>query len=38
MDALKMYYNALEIANENGITTELTPNYLKRRLSELKKI
>lgn len=35
MDTLEMYYDALEKTNESGITTELTPNYLKRRLSDM---
>lgn len=30
-----MYYDALEKTNESGITTELTPNYLKKRLSDM---
>lgn len=30
-----MYYDALEKTNESGITAELTPNYLKRRLSDM---
>mgnify|MGYP007110288268 CR=1 FL=1 len=35
MDTLEMYYDALEKTNESGITAELTPNYLKRRLSDM---
>lgn len=38
MDALEMYYNALEAGNgnEDGLPEEVTPAYLEMRLSDMK--
>lgn len=38
MDALEMYYNALEAGdgNEDGLSEEVTPAYLEMRLSDMK--
>ncbi len=36
MDALEMYYAALEAGNGDGPPEEITPDYLERRLSDMK--
>ena len=36
MDALKMYYDAQEAGNGNGLPEEMTPAYFEKRLSEVK--
>ncbi len=35
MDALEMYFDALEKKDENGTSAELTPGYLEKRLSDM---
>ena len=36
MDALEMYYDALEAGNGDGPPEKITPDYLERRLSDMK--
>ena len=36
MDALEVYYDVLERKNQSGMQTELTPDYLEKRLSDMK--
>ena len=35
MDALEVYYDVLEKKNQSGMQTELTPDYLEKRLSDM---
>ena len=35
MDALEMYFDALEKKDESGASAELTPDYLEKRLSDM---
>ena len=35
MDALEVYYDVLERKNQSGMQTELTPDYLEKRLSDM---
>lgn len=35
MDALEMYFDALEKEDESGASAELTPEYLGKRLSDM---
>lgn len=35
MDALEMYFDALEKKDENGMSADLTPGYLEKRLSDM---
>ena len=36
MDALEMYYNAIETGDGNGQPEEITPDYLEMRMSDMK--
>ena len=36
MDALEMYYDALEAGNGDGQPEEITPDYLEMRMSDMK--